>query len=307
LDEKVTRGTILKIQRFSLQDGPGIRTTVFLKGCPLRCTWCSNPESQRAHPELMYDRIRCIRDCKACLPVCEFISKKTTGGPGIEIDRSRCTNCGRCANVCPSKALYSSGESMSAEEVLLRVERDACFYRNSCGGVTLSGGEPLFQHEFAGDLLRRCKERGIHTVLDTSGFAEWTLLKEVAELADLILYDLKCADDTMHRELTGVSNGLILDNAMKLSRQSVPMIIRIPVIPGMNDDEKEIEDAARFIRGLKSVLGIDLLPYHRLGAPKYRALGRKNPVEHVGPADKDLMNKVRSLLKRLGLDASVVV
>jgi len=255
----------------------------------------------------MYDRIRCIRDCEECLPVCEFISKKTSSGPTIEIDRSRCTNCGRCVRACPTKALHLAGESVSVEEVMLQVERDTCFYKNSGGGITLSGGEPLFQHKFARDLLRRSKERGIHTVLDTSGFAEWTLLEEVVEFADLILYDLKCVDDTMHRELTGASNKLILENAMRLSRRNIPMIIRIPIIPGMNDEEKEIGRAARFIRGLDSVPGVELLPYHRLGASKYPALGRKYSIEHVAHASKGHVDRIRSSLKCLGIDASVVV
>jgi pyruvate formate lyase activating enzyme len=306
LKKRVTRGTILKIQRFSLQDGPGIRTTVFLKGCALRCKWCSNPESQSGHPEVMYDRVRCIGDCKECLPVCEFISK-TDQGSTIQIDRSRCTNCGRCAKVCPTKALHIVGESLSAEEVVLQVERDTCFYRNSGGGVTLSGGEPLFQHEFARDLLRACKERGIHTVLDTSGFAEWTLLEETAEFVDLFLYDLKCMDDTRHREFTGASNRVILENAMRLSRRNSPMIIRIPIIPGMNDGEKDMEQAARFIRGLNSVVGVDLLPYHRLGASKYPSLGRRYALEHVGLTNKEHMARVRNSLRSLGIDASVIV
>ena len=255
----------------------------------------------------MFDRIRCIRDCRECLPVCQFISRDTDNRPTIEIDRNRCTNCGECVKVCPTKALHTAGESLSVEDVIFQVERDTCFYRNSGGGITLSGGEPLLQHEFARDLFRTCKERGIHTVLDTSGFAEWTLLEEVAEFVDLILYDLKCIDDTMHREFTGASNRLILENVMRLSRRNVPMIIRIPIIPGMNDKEKEIGQAARFIRGLDSVLGVDLLLYHRLGASKYPALGREYSIEHVGPASKDHMDRIRSSLKCLGIDASVVV
>lgn len=217
----MTKGIILKIQRFSVQDGPGIRTTVFLKGCPLRCNWCSNPESQSPHPELMYNSIKCINSCEECLKVCGYISR-LSGKKEIEIDRNRCTNCGKCTKVCCTNALTLVGESISVEELMVQIEKDASFYKNSGGGVTLSGGEPLFQYDFLKEILRTCQQRGIHTVLDTSGYSRWSVLDEITQFTDLILFDIKCMNIRIHRDFIGTGNRLIFKKCFEIERERCP-------------------------------------------------------------------------------------
>lgn len=298
-------GNIVKIQRFSIQDGPGIRTTVFLKGCRLRCRWCSNPESQNPYPELMYNSLKCVKNCQECLHVCQYI-RKSKGNETIEIDRSRCTNCGKCAEVCYAKALSMVGESISTEKLIREVVRDVHFYQNSGGGITLSGGEPLYQFDFVSEILRGCKEKDLHIAVDTSGYSKWEKLREIAKYADLLLYDIKCMNNMVHKEFTGVGNKLILDNALKLSKENIPMIIRVPVIPGINNTKKEIEQLVRFVTSLNSVLRVELLPYHRLGVAKYKALGREYLMIDLTPPNKDCIDEISSLLKSTGIDTTII-
>ncbi|MFZ5436996.1 MAG: glycyl-radical enzyme activating protein [Bacillota bacterium] len=280
-----TRGTIFNIQRYSIHDGPGIRTVVFLKGCPLRCLCCSNPESQLPTPEVMFYEDKCAR-CLRCVSVCPNTAWHLRNGV-LTLDRSRCTGCGKCASVCPNAALKVIGASMAPGDVVQVVEQDRAFYDESGGGVTLSGGEPAFQSRFAAEILKRCRDRYIHTAVETTGFAPWEDLKRIAEPADLVLYDFKHPYPEEHRRFTGASNELILENAKSLSRLGKEMIIRIPLVPDVNDDPRVLKDLCNSIQEIGSIVEVDILPYHEYGRPKYQRLGREYPLNHRRPVDSD--------------------
>jgi pyruvate formate lyase activating enzyme len=296
---------IIKIQRFSIQDGPGIRTTVFLKGCPLRCLWCSNPEGQEPYPELMYNKFACLPDCTLCVDTCVKGALRKIEGR-VVIDRIRCDACGECVRVCPSKALVIVGTYVRPEDVLKVVLRDREFYERSDGGVTLSGGEPLYQPVFTKELLRLCKVEGINTALDTSGYASWEVIEGILKYTDVILYDIKHTDPQLHKRYTGVSNDLILDNLKKIDALGIPVIIRIPIIPGLNDSYDNLSRTADFILKLNSVVRVDLLPYHRLGEPKYEMLGREYPLKGLRQPDREYMLKIVEIFKQFGVKADVI-
>ena len=260
------KGTLFNIQRFSLYDGPGIRTTIFFKGCPLSCRWCHNPESINARPQLLRRPDLCI-GCGRCSTVC-------LSPP--------CTGCMRCAEVCPSGAIELCGKSYTIEEALEAALEDRFFYGTD-GGVTLSGGEPLLQAEFAAAAAQRLKEEGIRTAIDTSGFAPWEKFELILPYADLFLYDLKAFDEDLHRELTGVSNGLILENLQKLCDKNARIFIRIPVIPGVNDGE--LEAIADFIAPLP-IENVELMAYHDTARDKYTALHRIYPLKDTPIPDR---------------------
>jgi pyruvate formate lyase activating enzyme len=264
-------GAVFDVKRFAIHDGPGIRTTVFFKGCPLSCLWCHNPESQRAQPELLYWAERCA-GCGACVAACPVDAVSLEGGSAVT-NRSLCTGCGACIEVCPSQAREIAGEVWSLGRLLDAVERDVLFYDESGGGLTLSGGEPLAQPEYAQAALAACRDRRIHTAVDTCGFAEWDVVDAVASQTDLFLYDVKHLDDDRHRELTGVSNARILENLEQLSEADRRIWIRYPIIPGENDAEGEIVALGRLVSRLKTVDAIHLLPFHRGGERKRTRLG----------------------------------
>jgi pyruvate formate lyase activating enzyme len=298
------KGLIFSIQRYSTEDGPGIRTTVFLKGCPLRCLWCHNPEGQEFFPQIAFNDSRCI-GCKSCVTVCpQGAITFTTDRP--RTDREKCQSCGKCAEVCPTGARELIGKYMTAEEVFAEVERDTLFYRSSGGGVTVGGGEPTMQPGFLVEFLGKCHEQGIHTALDTSGYAEWKEMEEILKHVDLVLYDIKQIDPAKHAEYTGVSNELILENARRISSKRIPMIIRVPVIPGYMDGEDSIRRIMEFACILKSVARIDLLPFHRLGEPKYLKLGRNYAFEGTQPPTYEHMQKLKRLVASFGLQAKTV-
>lgn len=303
----IVTGTVFNIQRFSIQDGPGIRTTVFLKGCPLGCLWCSNPESQNSTPEVAHRDSLCTGcgDClKACAP--EAISLNSSEGASkVKIDREKCTNCGKCVDVCTIGALKAYGQIMSVDEVFDEVRRDIAFYQNSGGGVTAGGGEPLSQADFVAELFRRCRRIGIHTTLDTSGYARVSALEKVLAETDLVLFDLKLMNSRQHRRFTGRYNGVILRNARLVIAQGVPMIIRIPLIPGINCYEENLGEIARFVSGLDNNLHIDLLPYHRLGESKYTMLDRAYKLNDVKPPDGEQLQKAVEIFKEYGLDCAI--
>jgi|Deesub1362A_J573_1020465.scaffolds.fasta_scaffold12799_1 pyruvate formate lyase activating enzyme len=306
MESKLQKGVIVKIQRFSIQDGPGIRTTVFLKGCFLRCLWCSNPETQEPGIEVEYSKEKCIPQCYECVGQCDAkaISKD---GEYIAIDRKKCSGCGRCVEVCYRKALTVVGEEMDVAEVLNEIEKDRPFYEKSGGGVTLSGGEPLYQHRFAVELLRQCKERGISTALDTTGYVDWDILKNTLEYTDIVLYDIKHLDPEEHKKLTGVSNDVILENARRISEKFFPILIfRIPVIPGINDNPKNLKELAQFVRSLSNLPAIHLLPYHRLGVFKYTRLGREYTLKNLQPPTRDYIRRVAELLETFGIRPLIV-
>lgn len=285
MDNRDHTGIVFNIQRFSVHDGPGIRTIVFLKGCPLRCQWCSNPESQQAGPQLAYNHNRCIgtTECGLCLEVCHqgAITEDKKEGK-ISIERVACNDCGLCAEACPSKALEMLGQQMSVPEVLQLVEEDSAFYSRSGGGLTLSGGEPLVQAGFVKKLLQEAKKGGLDTAIETCGLVNWHVLEEVSPYINTVLYDLKCMDPEKHRAFTGQSNELILQNLEKLCRHfpQLPVIVRTPVVPGFNDTETDLESIVDYIKRFPGV-EYELLPYHRFGEAKYQYLGRKYLLQGV--------------------------
>ena len=270
--EEEPKGIIFNIQRYSIHDGPGIRTTVFLKECPLKCFWCQNPESQRIQPEIFLTRSNCTL-CGKCVTVCQtganrLLEKSST------IDRSKCIGCGKCMEVCLSEARKLVGIYMTKDEVIREVLKDVKFYENSGGGVTLSGGEPAAQHEFALSILRGCKEAGLHTVLDTCGDVPWSTMERLLKHTDLVFLDIKTMEPRKHREATGRPNRLILENAKRIARTK-PMRVRVPLIPNFNDSPEDIRAIARFVKEELGPIEIDLLPYNKLGEVKYERLDRQ--------------------------------
>ncbi len=265
-------GTIINIQRYCVDDGPGIRTTIFLKGCPLHCEWCHNPESQLSKPELMYDAKKCIL-CGNCVNVCpnecHHIENKHS------FNRNKCIGCGRCTQTCHTNALELYGKILSTQEVFEEVKRDKIFYDISGGGVTISGGEPLYQYKFTAEILKLCKENGIHTAIETSGFASSESLLEVVKYCDLILFDIKETDEEKHKTHTGASLSTILKNLKIINENKIPFIIRAPIIPTINDNEKHFLDLKNLSKSLEFCKGVEIMPYHKLGAYKYELLGRK--------------------------------
>jgi pyruvate formate lyase activating enzyme len=287
-------GLVLNIQRFSIHDGPGIRTIVFVKGCPLRCAWCHNPESQRPGPELVRWPQRCIH-CGACVPACPHgAAAEDANGPG-------CIACGECAAVCFSRARELVGRRQTVKELVAAVERDTAFYDESGGGVTVSGGEPLMQSEFVASLLSACRERDIHTVLDTCGHAPWAAVDRVRRYVNLFLIDLKLADAKRHRQVTGVSNRRILENLSRLSELGHSIVLRMPVIPGVNDDDANVRQTAALAAALPHLEHVELLPYHGLAAGKYGRLGLPYRLPDVRPPDARQMSRIAHTLREFGL------
>lgn len=285
-----SKGMVFDIQRFSIHDGPGIRTIVFLKGCPLRCVWCSNPESQSVGAELLVLADKC-KGCRRCEEVCPLGAIRFQ--PGFRLDRDVCEGCGQCAEVCPTGALQVSGRVQKVDEIIQVLKRDEVYYRRSGGGVTLSGGEPLMHPAFAADLLRTCKEIGWHTAMETSGFSGWSAFEKVLPWLDLVLLDIKHVDDEKHVRYIGQSNRMILENARRLGENGVPVVIRVPVVPGCNDTPEEIRRIASFARSIPGVRELHLLPYHRLGEMKYRYLDAEYPLTGQRPPVNQVMEALR--------------
>ena len=269
----MTTGIVFDIQKFSVHDGPGIRTTVFLKGCPLRCSWCHNPESWHGAPELLYDAEKCV-GCRACASLCPRGCHRFGEDGAHRLDRGACVGCGACVERCRPGALELCGRVRTTAEVLHEVLKDKPFYDNSGGGLTVSGGEPLFQAAFTEELLRGAKAEGLHTCLETCGFAPWERLEALLPLVDLFLYDVKCVDAARHREFTGQDNALILENLSRLSRAGARLRLRCPLVPGLNDGESDLAALGRLAESLSGqVEGVDVEPYHPLGVSKARRLG----------------------------------
>ena len=290
-------GIIFDVKHFAVHDGPGIRTTIFLKGCPLRCLWCHSPESQSPRPEVAHYPNLCI-GCWACVEACPN-GAQTMGTP--KILRELCTGVGRCAEECYAGATIMYGREATVEDLLEEADKDRLLYETSGGGVTLSGGEPTMQPGFASALLGALKGRGYHTALDTCGHAEWGALEKVMADVDLVLYDLKQMDSFTHEEITGVPNRLTLANLERAAGSGKTLVVRVPVIPGYNDSPENFSAMAGFLGGLNGVESVELLPYHNLGAPKYLALGRGYPLEGLRTPDPGELRVLGSLLEAEGL------
>lgn len=314
----VLTGKVYDIQGFSVQDGPGIRTTVFLKGCPLSCPWCHSPESQSFKPQLSWISMRCSgtdacdsRCIKACTKGAielggtrpDAVSRKDL--QLVHVKRDLCDNCGDCASACHPHALYICGEDYTVDQIAERVLQDRSFFEHSGGGVTVSGGEALSQPEFTLALLKRFKAEGLHTALDTTGFAQWKHIEAVLPYTDLFLYDLKHMDNAKHEATVGVPNGPILENALKIAAAGGKFQIRIPVIPRFNDDEENIRATAEFCVKLgDAVEVIQLLPYHNLGVSKYQRISDGPVLEAVPPSDEKMLH-LKSIMDSYGLNVMI--
>jgi pyruvate formate lyase activating enzyme len=294
------KGIVFDVQRYSLHDGPGLRTSVFLKGCPLHCKWCSNPESQRFGPELLLFSANCLL-CGTCVEVCA-VGARTVVGEELVWDRRFCTSCGACVNVCPLRAMTQSGHRQKAGEVIEQVLRDVAFYQDG-GGLTLSGGEPLAQPAFAEALLRLAKAENLNTALETTGHAPWEVLERLLPYVDLWLYDVKHLDSEAHREHTGLGNELILSNLRRLASLQAPIALRLPLIPGFNMAEDNLRRTAILAMELGgAVCSIDLLPYHGLARAKYAALGRTYLWGDHDPPTAEDVDAVAAIFYSHGLD-----
>ncbi len=291
-------GIIFDIQRFSVHDGPGIRTLIFIKGCPLSCLWCSNPESQKKEPQIMFIRNNCI-GCRKCLSVCAV--NAINFNSSFRIDYDKCIQCGKCIDVCYSNALNMAGYKRTVKEVLDEVKKDNIYYRRSGGGITLSGGEPLAQPEFTKELLKACKASGLHTAIETTAFAFEDALKKVLPWLDLVLLDIKTMDYNKHIKYIGQSNEKILQNAKLIAQFGIPIIVRIPIITGFNDDISSIKDITNFAISLKSVKEIHIMPYHRLGQNKYEYLGYEYKLKELESPTKDKLILLKETVEECGL------
>ena len=284
--DTAVQGNVFNIQKFCTNDGPGIRTTVFLKGCPLHCEWCHNPESQKRETQLLFDASKCV-NCGRCVQVCPVNAQyfKDTH----EIDRSKCVACGECCKVCPTDALELAGKEMSIQEVMEEVLSDKIFYDNSGGGMTLSGGEPLLQFDFAYELLRQAKANGLHTCIETCGFVPTEKIKQAAAYIDMFLFDWKVTDDTLHKRYTGGSNALILQNLRMLDAQGAKIVLRCPIIPDVNDTGEHFKGIAALANSLRNVSAVEIEPYHSLGNSKYQKLDEDTtPTVFRTPADEEV-------------------
>lgn len=299
----MSTGTIFDIKKFAIHDGPGVRTTVFFKGCPLGCWLCHNPESQSFEPELMIRDGRCTR-CGDCVEACPEDAVSLNGN-SVRIDRHRCDLCGDCADVCVAEAIEVAGRNVTVAEVMAELEKDVVFYDESGGGVTVSGGEPFAQPEFLLELLKACKARGMETAVDTCGHVAPQLFQSIADYVDLFLYDLKIMDDERHREFTGVGVESIHENLRWLAERNRAVIVRFPLLPGINDDEANVVAMGEFLGSLASRLHVDILPYHRAGVDKYGRLGREARLPDTQPPSQAAIAAAARRLLESGLLVTV--
>lgn len=292
-------GLIFDLKRYAVHDGPGIRLNVFFKGCPLHCLWCHNPEGVAFEPELMLMPNRCAR-CGDCVRACRYQALSQNGNGQVKADRSRCTLCGDCLQACQREAIEIAGRKMTVEEIATEAEKERVFFEQSGGGVTLTGGEPLAQPAFAEALIDSLKLHGFHVALDTSGYAPAEVFRNLAKKADLVLFDLKIMDETRHKKYTGVSNRIILENFQSLEKLGKPVWVRFPLIPGVNDDENNLEAMASFLCQLRSVEQVNVLPYHKGGLEKIRRLGREGEFAVFEPPSQEKVQSVIEFFARRG-------
>lgn len=286
------KGIIYNIQRFSIHDGNGIRTIFFMKGCPLKCIWCCNPESQSIEQEVLFLRDKCI-GCFNCIKSCPY--------DAMEIDRDKCKKCGACASVCPANAKRLSGRYITVEEVIREAEKDRVFYDNSEGGVTFSGGEPTLQHEFVSAAAERCRYLDIHTAIETCGYNTWEHMDQVLTHIDEIFFDLKHMNPEKHKALTGVTNELILDNARKTAALGKKITFRLPLVPDCNDEEENVIATAEFVRSITNDhVFIEILPYHRLGEMKFEWLDRVYELSGTQAPPEEQVARYNDIFKSKG-------
>ena len=294
---------VTNIQGYSIHDGPGIRTVVFLKGCPLRCKWCANPENLQGYPQIGFISKLCT-GCGRCAKTCRFGA--ILPGDGQRINRDACTRCGECVETCYYKALVRYGETKTAEEVFAKVRRDKMFYETSGGGVTVSGGEPLLHPEFVAELFSLCHGDEIHTCIETCGCVSEKAMETVLPHTDLFYFDLKIADPELHRQYTGMDNAQILSNARYLAKNGAEILFRQPLIPGVSDSDANIEGVSAFIRSLdRSDLALQLMPYHRMGLSKYAALDKPYELEEIQVMKAEEVEAVRRKYEELGVSCTV--
>lgn len=305
METEALKGWIFDIQRFSVQDGPGIRTSVFFKGCPLVCLWCSNPESQKKTPEILYRKNMCAQ-CHKCIDVCPNKAIKARDDGFVDTDRQLCNGCGACESACLNDARRITGKTYTVDEVMEIVEKDIDYYRNSSGGVTASGGEACRQQAFLSALFERCQNRGLHTTLDTCGFVASETLESILEHVDLVLYDIKAIDPELHKKLTGVDNDIILKNARLIAGKNVPMIIRVPLIPECNTSSENTQAIAEFVHELGDI-EVNLLPYHKFGQGKYESLDMKYPLEGLETLQPEQAESLAEEMRSYGVPVKIVL
>ena len=294
------QGLVSEIQRYSVHDGPGIRTMIFLKGCSFTCPWCCNPESKNPLPLVGYHAGKCI-GCQVCSSVCPNGAIFFNSQGMMVINRDKCDACGICVDACPSGALRLYGKIMTVDEVLQVVNRDSLFYKNSGGGVTISGGEPFYQVDFLLELLTAFKKESLNTAIETTGYAPWSLVNKVLGYLDYLLYDLKIFDREKHLQVLGVDNEIIKQNLIRSSQKGIPIFIRIPIIPGYTDDPENIDSIARFIAGIDLIRSVHLLPYHRIGLSKYRQISESYFMEQTELPKKENLKQLADILKNYNL------
>lgn len=295
---------VSNIQHFSVHDGPGIRTVVFLLGCPLRCKWCQNPEALNIKPRLMINNELCSR-CTACIYVCPKKAILITSSGEIVTDRKKCNSCGKCIEECYYLARQLSGKPYTVEKVYDEIVKDKVFYANTGGGVTLSGGEPTVHLEFCYELFKKCKISDIHTAIETSGYADWGTLKKISEITDLFLYDIKLFNGEKHKEWTGKENKRILQNLKNLVNNGKNIIIRIPLIPGVNNNEKEFKSIINFVKSLKRIESVHILPFHQIGSSKYDMLNLDYQLRDLNENNHKNIEKCKKIAEEAGFKVSI--